>query len=68
MHANNRQTGHNDNIQKVQEQRWKEHFEEILNRPDPNSRTEIPEANINLEINTDEPFRLEITINNLKNN
>lgn len=27
--------------EKEQEKRWKEHFEEILNRPDPNTRTEI---------------------------
>lgn len=56
--------------EKEQEQRWKEHFEEILIRPDPNSRTEISEANTNLENNTDEPLNLEIiaTIKNLKNN
>jgi hypothetical protein len=28
-----------------QEQRWKEHFEDILNGPDPNSRADIPDAN-----------------------
>lgn len=27
-----------------QEKRWKEHFEEVLNRPDPNSTADIPEA------------------------
>lgn len=43
--------------EKEQEQRWKEHFEEILNHPDPNSITVIYEANINLEINTDEPSK-----------
>lgn len=43
--------------EKEQEQGWKERFEEILNRPDPNSRTVIYEANTNLEINTDEPLK-----------
>lgn len=42
--------------EKEQEKRWKEHFEEILNRPDP--RTEISEADTNLEINTDEPSKI----------
>lgn len=53
-----------------QEKRWKEHFEEILNRPDPNTRTEISEADTNLEINTEEPSKLETiaTIKSLKNN
>lgn len=27
-----------------QEKRWKEHFEEVLNHPDPNSTADIPEA------------------------
>lgn len=56
--------------QKEQEKRWKEHFEEKLNRPDSNSRTEISEADTNFEINTDEPSKLETiaTIKSLKNN
>lgn len=44
--------------EKEQKKRWKEHFEEILNRPDPNSRTKISEADTNLEINTDEPSKI----------
>lgn len=40
-YASERQAGHNDYInqsEKEQDQRGKEHFVEILNRPDPNSR------------------------------
>lgn len=58
-------------ITSEKEQRWKEHFEEILNRPDPNSRTEISEADTNLEINTQKNHqKLETiaTIKSLKNN
>ncbi|XP_062615092.1 uncharacterized protein LOC134276790 [Saccostrea cucullata] len=56
--------------EKEQEQRWKEHFEETLDSPDPRNRAEIPEASIDLEINTDEPSKLEIVtaIKSSKNN
>lgn len=47
--------------EKEQEKRWKEYFEEILNRPDP--RTEISEADTNLEINTDEPSKIKNNCN-----
>lgn len=41
-----------------------------MNRTDPHSRTEISEADTNLEINTDEPSKIEsiATIKSLKNN
>lgn len=41
-----------------------------MNRPDPHSRTELSEADTNLEINTDEPLELKsiATIKSLKNN
>lgn len=56
--------------EKEKEKRWKIHFEELLNRPDPHGRTELSEADTNLEINTDEPSKLETiaTIKSLKNN
>lgn len=41
MYASERQAGHNDYInqsEKEKDQREKEHFVEILNRQDPNSR------------------------------
>lgn len=41
MYASERQAGYNDYInqsEKEQDQRGKEHFVEILNRQDPNSR------------------------------
>lgn len=58
-------------IPSEKEQRWKEHSEEILNRPDPNSRTEISEADTNLEINTQmnhQKLETIATIKSLKNN
>ncbi|CAG2201722.1 unnamed protein product [Mytilus edulis] len=49
--------------------RWKEHFQEVLNRKDPDELTIIPEAPIDLEIDTDPPSKQEIqkAIKSLKN-
>lgn len=57
MHANKRKTRHNGNIGERAREKM-ERTEEILHRPDPNSRTEISEADTNLEINTDEPSKI----------
>ena len=35
--------------------RWKEHFESVLNRPDPDREPDIPASDEPLEINTDPP-------------
>jgi len=55
--------------EKEQEERWTEHFQEVLNRPSPNITAEIPECDIDLCINTDQPTKTEIiaAIKNLKN-
>jgi hypothetical protein len=49
--------------------RWKEHFQEFHNRKDPDELAIIPEAPIDLEIDTDPPSKLEIqkAIKDLKN-
>ena len=44
--------------QQIQE-RWNEHFEEVLNRPEPTEIAEIPEAETDLEINTEIPSKIE---------
>ena len=56
--------------EKEQEESWKDHFREVLNRPDQPQTAEIREAEIDLEINTDAPSKEEIlkTIKSLKNN
>ena len=43
-------------------QRWKQHFEKILNRPDPSVLADIPEADEDLDINLGE-----ITVEEVKN-
>jgi hypothetical protein len=40
--------------------RWKEHFQEVLNRKDPEELAFISEAPMDQEIDTDPPSRLEI--------
>ena len=53
----------NNNIlttEREQYLRWKEHFQEVLSRKDPDELTFISEAPIDLEIVTDPPSRLEI--------
>jgi hypothetical protein len=49
--------------------RWKEHFQEVLNRKDPDELAIISEASMDLEIDTDRPAKLEIQkdIKSLKN-
>ena len=42
------------------QKRWNEHFEEVLNRPEPTEVAEIPEAETDLEINTEKPSKIEI--------
>ena len=32
--------------------RWREHFQEILNRPDPTQTSDIPEAEEDLDVST----------------
>lgn len=53
-----------------QENRWSEHFQELLNRPEPDVTAEIEEANEDLAINIDPPTIREIVmaIKTLKNN
>jgi hypothetical protein len=49
--------------------RWKEHFHEVLNRKDPEGLAIIPEAHMDLEIDSEPPSKLEIqkAIKSLKN-
>lgn len=56
--------------EKEQDDRWKEHFEEVLNRPEPSSQAHIQEAHIDLDIATEKPSKAEIfkAITSLKNN
>ena len=42
--------------------RWKEHFESVLNRPDPDREPDIPASDEPLEINTDPPTIDEVKI------
>ena len=37
--------------------RWKEHFQEVFNRTDPNEIGIIPEAHMEVEIDTDPPSK-----------
>lgn len=55
--------------EKEQEERWAEHFREVLNRPPPDETADIPEAVEDLNINTNPPTKEEIvtTIKTLKN-
>ena len=62
----------NNNIlttEREQYLRWKEHFQEDLNRKDPDELAIIPEASVDLEIDTDPPSKPEIqkAIKSLKN-
>ena len=62
----------NNNIlttEREQYLRWKEHFQEVLNQKDPDELAIIPEASVDLEIDTDPPSKLEIQkdIKSLKN-
>ena len=62
----------NNNIlttEREQYLRWKEHFQKVLNRKDPDELVIIPEASVDLEIVTDPPSKLEIqkAIKSLKN-
>lgn len=55
--------------EKKQEERWAEHFQEVLNRPSPEETPDILEADEDLDINIDPPAREEIVtaIKTLKN-
>ena len=55
--------------EKEQEERWREHFSEVLNRPPPPTITEIPEAETDLDISIEPPSKQEIiaAIKTLKN-
>ena len=62
----------NNNILKTEREqylRWKEHFQEVLNRKDSDELAIIPEAPMDLKIDTDPPSILEIqkAIESLKN-
>ena len=61
----------NNTLTTEQEQylRWNEHFQEVLNRKDPDELAIIPEAPMGLEIDTDPPSKLDIHkfIKGLKN-
>ena len=46
--------------QKEQEERWTQHFNEILNRPAPDEMADIPEAVEDLDIDTTSPTKEEI--------
>ena len=46
--------------EKEQEERWAEHFQEVLNRPSPDETADIPEATEDLDIITDPPTKEEI--------
>ncbi len=52
-----------------QEKRWTEHFGEVLNRPPPQQEPNIPEAEMDININTEPPDIQEIisVIKSLKN-
>ena len=56
--------------EREQDERWREHFEEVLNRPEPIELAHIPEADTDFEIETGEPSKAEIykAITALKNN
>ena len=56
-------------IEKEQEARWKEHFNDILNRPSPDETADIPEADRDLDIDITPPSKIEIVkaIKTLKN-
>ena len=56
--------------EKEQEERWTEHFKEVLNRPDPVVTPDIAEAEVDLDINLETPNKEEIlkVIKCLKNN
>jgi hypothetical protein len=55
--------------EKDKEQRWKEHFEEVLNRPEPTTMADIKDPTSELNINTDPPTQEEIesAVKTLKN-
>ena len=61
--------GHNITESEKQLDRWTEHFEELLNRPAPENPPVIPEAEMDLDINSDAPTKEEIVkaIKRLKN-
>ena len=44
-------------IEREQYLRWKEHFQEVLNQKDLDELAIIPEAPIDLEIDTDPPLK-----------
>ena len=50
--------------------RWREHFEQLLNRPPPESPPEILPARLDLPINTNPPTKMEIeeAIRQIKSN
>ena len=39
---------------------WKEHFQTILNRPEPTETAQIPEAEEDVDVNTDQPMLEEV--------
>ena len=39
---------------------WKEHFQTILNRPEPTETAQIPEAEEDVDVNTDQPTLEEV--------
>ena len=43
-----------------QDTRWTEHFSEVLNRPPPPTEADVPEAETDLDVNTDPPRKEEI--------
>lgn len=46
--------------EKEQDERCREHFEEVLNRPEPNEQAHILKADTDLEIDTKGPLKTDI--------
>lgn len=44
--------------EKEQDERWREHFAEVLNHPEPNEQAHILETDTDLEIDTEKPLKL----------
>ena len=61
--------GNHINKEKDQRQRWTEHFKELLNRPPPLVRPDIPPADSLLKVNTNPPTKGEVlkALKNMKN-
>ena len=56
-------------IEREQAARWKQHFQKVLNQPDPAESADPPPSEVNLDIETKPPSTAEVSsaIENLKN-